>query len=91
MLDRGVRFENVAMGERRPTALIRRYGNLYAQSRVDTLDALDSIPELEHAHDLKSKILFSAVVVSIMLKNTRLILPYKLVSKFDYSVVFGIL
>ncbi|GFQ70964.1 MIEAP domain-containing protein [Trichonephila clavata] len=64
MLDRGIRFENVALGERRPTALIRRYGNLYAQSRVDTLDALDCIPELEHAHDLKSKILFSAVVLS---------------------------
>lgn len=64
MLDRGIRFENVVLGERRPTALIRRYGNLYAQSRVDTLDALDSIPELDHAHDLKSKILFSAVVVS---------------------------
>ncbi|GIY49548.1 mitochondria-eating protein [Caerostris darwini] len=64
MLDRGVRFENVGLGERRPTALIRRYGNLYAQSRVDTLDALDSIPELQHAYDLKSKILFSAVVLS---------------------------
>ncbi|XP_054709293.1 uncharacterized protein LOC129218999 [Uloborus diversus] len=64
MLDRGMRFENVALGERRPTALIRRYGNLYAQSRVDTLDALDSIAELEHAHDLKSKILFSAIVLS---------------------------
>ncbi|KAG8192451.1 hypothetical protein JTE90_017981 [Oedothorax gibbosus] len=64
MMDRGMRFENVAMGGGRPTALIRRYGNLYAQSRVDTLDALDSIPELEHAHDLKSKILFSAVVLS---------------------------
>ncbi|XP_035212042.1 uncharacterized protein LOC118186124 [Stegodyphus dumicola] len=64
MLDRGMRFENVALGDRRPTALIRRYGNLYAQSRVDTLDALDSIPELEHAHDLKSKLLFSAVVLS---------------------------
>lgn len=68
MLDRGVQFENVVLGDRRPTAVIRRYGNLYAQSRVDTLDALDSIPELEHAHDLKSKILFSAVVVSNYMK-----------------------
>ena len=31
MLERGVRFENVCLGERRPTALIRKYGNLYAQ------------------------------------------------------------
>lgn len=31
MLERGIRFENVCLGERRPTALIRRYGNLYAQ------------------------------------------------------------
>lgn len=31
MLERGIRFENVCLGERRPASLIRRYGNLYAQ------------------------------------------------------------
>lgn len=57
-------FENVALGDKRPTALIRRYGNLYAQARVDTLDALDNLPELHDAEELKSKLLFSVIVVS---------------------------
>jgi hypothetical protein len=63
MLERGIHFENVCLGERRPTALIRRYGNLYAQARVDTLDALDSLSQLRDADELKSKLLFSVVVV----------------------------
>ena len=64
MLDRGIPFENVCIGEKRPTALIRKYGNLYAQARVDTLDALDGLPQLRDADELKSKLLFSVVVVS---------------------------
>ncbi|CAG2109969.1 unnamed protein product [Medioppia subpectinata] len=64
MLERGVRFENVCLGDRRPTALIRRYGNLYAQARVDTLDALDSLQALRDADELKSKLLFSVVVLA---------------------------
>lgn len=60
----GGQFENVAFGEKRPTALIRRYGNLYAQARVDTLDALDGLPELHDAEELKSKLLFSVVVLA---------------------------
>lgn len=71
MLERGMRFENVSLGEKRPTALIRRYGNLYAQARVDTLDALDSLPELRHADELKSKLLFSVVVLAFRsIQNT---------------------
>ncbi|CAL4082796.1 unnamed protein product [Meganyctiphanes norvegica] len=58
------RVENVNLGERRPTALVRRYGNLYAQARVDTLDALDALPDLKNAEELKSKLLFSVVVLS---------------------------
>lgn len=68
LIERGVRFENVCLGERRPTALIRRYGNLYAQARVDTLDSLDSLPQLKDADELKSKLLFSVVVVSFIHK-----------------------
>ncbi|XP_054167296.1 uncharacterized protein LOC128964685 [Oppia nitens] len=64
MLERGVRFENVCLGDRRPTALIRKYGNLYAQARVDTLDALDSLQALKDADELKSKLLFSVVVLA---------------------------
>ncbi|RWS27933.1 uncharacterized protein B4U80_10933 [Leptotrombidium deliense] len=64
MLERGIRFENVCLGEMRPTALIRKYGNLYAQARVDTLDALDSLHPLKDAEELKSKLLFSVVVLA---------------------------
>ncbi|CAL4095209.1 unnamed protein product, partial [Meganyctiphanes norvegica] len=41
-----------------PSALVRRFGNLYAQARVDTLDALDNVPDLQNAEELKSKLLF---------------------------------
>ncbi|CAL4085968.1 unnamed protein product [Meganyctiphanes norvegica] len=58
------RVENMNLGERRPSALVRRYSNLYAQARVDTLDALDSLPDLKNAEELKSKLLFSVVVLS---------------------------
>ncbi|KAK7077479.1 hypothetical protein SK128_021860, partial [Halocaridina rubra] len=58
------RIENLNLGERRPTALVRRYGNLYAQARVDTLDSLDALPDLKNAEELKSKLLFSVVVLA---------------------------
>ncbi|XP_054709547.1 uncharacterized protein LOC129219246 [Uloborus diversus] len=64
MLERGVRFESLALGEKRPTALVRHYGNLYAQARVDTLDALDALPPLKDADELKTKILFSVIVLA---------------------------
>ena len=51
--------------KRRPCALIRRFGDLYSQARVDTLDSLDLIEHLKDADELKSKLLFSVVVVSI--------------------------
>ncbi|EEC01665.1 hypothetical protein IscW_ISCW001706, partial [Ixodes scapularis] len=63
MIERSPRFENLAHCERRPTVLIRRYGSLYAQARVDTLDALDALPQLRDADELKTKLLFSVVVV----------------------------
>ncbi|GFQ72879.1 MIEAP domain-containing protein, partial [Trichonephila clavata] len=64
MLERGAKFENVCLGEKRPTALVRHYGNLYAQARVDTLDALDALVPLKDADELKTKILFSVIVLS---------------------------
>ena len=45
-------------------AMIRCYGNLYAQSRLETLDWLDKLGELGDAEELKSKLLFSVIVVS---------------------------
>ena len=44
--------------------LVRCYGNLYAAARVDALDSLDNLPALKDADEIKSKILFSVVVVS---------------------------
>lgn len=44
--------------------LVRCYGNLYSQARVEALEKLDLLPQLVDAIELKSKILFSVVVVS---------------------------
>ncbi|KDR23548.1 hypothetical protein L798_12370 [Zootermopsis nevadensis] len=51
---------NSNMGEH----LVRCYGNLYAAARVDALDSLDNLPALKDADELKSKILFSVVVLA---------------------------
>jgi len=58
------KFEDVSLGNDRPTALIQQYGSLYSQTRLDALDSLDSIGQLENLEKLKSKLLFSVVVVS---------------------------
>lgn len=57
-------FEDLSLGENRPTELIKRFSSLYSESRVDALDALDEIQQLEEMGVLKGKILFSIVVVS---------------------------
>ncbi|KAJ9583613.1 hypothetical protein L9F63_022057, partial [Diploptera punctata] len=44
--------------------LVRCYGNLYAAARVDALDALDNLLQLKDADELKSKILFSVIVLA---------------------------
>jgi hypothetical protein len=49
--------------EERKGMFVREYGALYAQARVQTMDALDSLSELNEADELKSKLLFSVVVV----------------------------
>ncbi|CAG2227314.1 unnamed protein product [Mytilus edulis] len=57
-------FEDLNLGENRPTELVRQYGNLYSDARMDAIDALDSIEELGELSLLKEKILFSVVVLS---------------------------
>jgi hypothetical protein len=52
-------------GDARPAALVRKYGELYSQIRLETLDALDKLPELINSDELKNKLLFSVVVVSL--------------------------
>ena len=68
------RLENIALGDSKSSSLIRRYGNLYAQSRVETLDALDQLVEMRNASELKSKLVFSVVVVSTKQVNVCLYL-----------------
>jgi len=61
-LEKGGKFEDLNQISR-PTELIRLYNSLYSQGRIDALDALDNIREMTEAEDLKSKLLFSVVVV----------------------------
>lgn len=44
--------------------LVEHYKNLYIKNRADTLTALDKLTQLKNSHSLKTKILFSIVVVS---------------------------
>ena len=59
---------DISAGDRRPAGLVRRFGDLYSMARLDTLDDLDAIEELRDAHELKNKLLFSVVVVSLKKK-----------------------
>lgn len=60
------KFENISLeGGARATQLVRRYGNLYSEARLDALDSLDALDEVSQFDDLKIKILFSVVVVSV--------------------------
>ena len=46
---------------------VRKYGELYAQTRLETLDCLDKLSDLDTHDDLKSKLLFSVIVVSFII------------------------
>ncbi|ESO95156.1 hypothetical protein LOTGIDRAFT_189026 [Lottia gigantea] len=61
--DDGTDSDNLSLGSKRPTELIRLYGNLYTDGRLDALDALDDLKDLEELSILKTKILFSIIVV----------------------------
>jgi len=59
-----VQVSQPAQGSRREASrLVAKYGELYSQARLDTLDALDELKELSDADELKNKLLFSVVVV----------------------------
>jgi len=61
---RSTKFEDITLGENRPTELIKRYGNLYAEGRLEAMDALDDLDEMSDCDDLKTKLLLSVIVVS---------------------------
>ena len=63
------KFEDLSLGDRRPTQLIRRYGNLYTEGRLDALDALDDVNEMIEFSDLKGKLLLTILVVGFTLIN----------------------
>ncbi|XP_024083137.1 uncharacterized protein LOC106662662 [Cimex lectularius] len=52
--------------------LVRCYGNLYSQGRVEALNALDTLPPFKDAPELKSKILFSVVVLAFRATSSQL-------------------
>lgn len=77
MVERGVgpsKFESISSEQR--SDLIQNYGGLYTQSRVETLDYLDKLEELRGADELKSKLLFSVIVVKKKRVNWFYILCY---------------
>lgn len=56
----------------RPSGLVKKYGELYAQMRLETLDALDKLPELVNSEELKNKLLFSVVVLGFRSVTTTI-------------------
>ena len=64
-------YENIESGIPRPTELIRSYRNLYSEARVQAFDAIEEIlrtdgggSDDERVNDVKTKLLFSVIVVS---------------------------
>lgn len=58
------KFENLSLGENRPSQLVQRFRDLYSEGRLDAYDALDEIPEISEFDELKGKLLFSVVVLA---------------------------
>lgn len=65
-------LENPALADITVERLAERYGALHSQANLHTLDALDALESLKDAPDLKAKILYSVVVVSVgKVKSSR--------------------
>lgn len=63
-LDAAVDFQTAYFYKLTARQLTDKYSALYAHAQLNTLRALDSLPQLKEASDLKIKILYSIVVVS---------------------------
>ena len=59
----GSQFENLSLGEARPSSLIQRYEALYAGQRLDVLDELCVLPGLEGSEQLVQDLLASVIQV----------------------------
>lgn len=68
----GTKFEDLCLGEFRPSQLIKRYSNLYAESRVEAVETLDQLPEMAKSEELKAKLLLSIIVASFILLLCKL-------------------
>jgi phage shock protein A len=64
--------------DQRPAGLVRRYGELYSQTRLETLDCLDRLPQLVNAEELKNKLLFSVMVVRISTRYSNIFIIWVL-------------
>ena len=64
----GGKFENVSQGGTRPSQIVEQYGQLYSQGRLNAMDDLDQIAGLskygKHT-EMKQKILYGIMVVSV--------------------------
>ena len=69
--ERKKKTSTLSTADKRPAALVRKYGELYAQTRIETLESLDKLTELEGHDDLKSKLLFSVIVVRTICSITK--------------------
>lgn len=66
--------------------MVGRYGALYHQWRPRALEALDALPDLGQATQLKAKILFSIVVVSEILYTVTCLASSVCRSKYYGSI-----
>ncbi|KAK3590557.1 hypothetical protein CHS0354_008488 [Potamilus streckersoni] len=66
-------FEDLNLGTIRPTELIRQFGNLYSEARVEALDALDALDQFADLQALKEKILFSVIVLAFRSAQQNLV------------------
>lgn len=68
-INKSPNYENIASGAPRSTKLIQSYRNLYSEGRVQAFDAIDEIfnngdiRDSERVNDVKTKLLFSVIVV----------------------------
>ena len=53
--ERKKKTSTLSSADKRPASLVRKYGELYAQTRIETLDSLDKLTELDGHDDLSAQ------------------------------------